>query len=237
MKPENTAVEPGKAETPKTLEKPETRERVEKPKKVINEREVKRLIEAALYASGYPLEPKTLCSITGLTSKRMVSEIARSLAETYRLKGGALEIVELEDGRFVMQLKPKYVRKIKRLTLKPLLTEGPLKTLSYIAYRQPVPQAKVIGVRGPQAYQHIARLLEMGLIEREKFGKTSLLRTTKIFADYFNLSHDLRLMRRQLEKLFEERGWRPGQEETPSIAQASQKPPGIETTPEVIPST
>jgi len=187
----------------------------ERLKKPVNEEEAMRLIEAALYASGYPLEPKTLCSITGITSKRLVSEIARKLAEAYRLRGGALEIVELEDGRFVMQLKPEYVHKVRRLTLKPLLTEGPLKTLSYIAYRQPVPQAKVIKVRGPQAYQHIARLLEMGLIEREKLGKTSLLRTTKTFADYFNLSHDLRLMRRQLEKLFEEKGWKPEEASKP----------------------
>ena len=80
-----------------------------------------------------------------------------------------------------------------------------------------MPQAKVIGVRGPQAYQHIARLLEMGLIEREKLGKTSLLRTTKTFADYFNLSRDLRLMRRQLEKLFEEKGWKPEETSKPQL--------------------
>ncbi|MHC1564504.1 MAG: SMC-Scp complex subunit ScpB, partial [Candidatus Hecatellaceae archaeon] len=117
MKPENEAAgQPEKAEAPV---------KAEKPKKVVNEREARRLIEAALYASGYPLEPKTLCSITGITSKRLVSEIARGLAESYRVKGGALEIVELEDGRFVMQLKSRYVKKIRRLTLKPLLTEGP----------------------------------------------------------------------------------------------------------------
>ncbi len=225
MKPENPAAgQPEKTGAPA---------KAEKPKKVVNEREARRLIEAALYASGYPLEPKTLCSITGITSKRLVSEIARGLAESYRVKGGALEIVELEDGRFVMQLKSRYVKKIRRLTLKPLLTEGPLKTLSYIAYRQPVPQAKVVGVRGPQAYQHIARLLEMGLVEREKLGKTSILRTTKIFADYFNLSRDLRLMRRQLEKLFEEKGWKPGEEETPPMSQAGQKLPAeVKTAPQ-----
>ena len=196
---------------------------VEVKKPPIDECEAKRLIEAALYASGYPLEPKTLCSITKITSKKVVSEIARSLAEEYQRRGGALEIVELEDGRFVMQLKPKYVSKIRRLTLKPLLTEGPLKTLSYIAYRQPVPQAKVVAVRGPQAYQHIARLLEMGLIKRERVGKTSILRTTKVFADYFGLSRELRLMKKQLEAMFKERGWKPD-EEPPPLTKVEGKP-------------
>ena len=197
----------------------------EKPKparKPVSEHEARRLIEAALYASGYPLELKTLCSITGITSKRKVAELARSLAEEYQKRRGALEIMELEDGRFVMQLKPKYVSKIRRLTLKPLLTEGPLKTLSYIAYRQPVPQAKVVAVRGPQAYQHIARLLEMGLIEREKIGKTSILRTTKVFADYFGLSRDLRLLKKQLEAMFAQMGWKPG-EEPPPLAKSSPR--------------
>ena len=107
--------------------KPEEVSKPERLRKPVNEGEAMRLIEAALYASGYPLEPKTLCSITGITSKRLVSELARKLAEAYRLKDGALEIVELEDGRFVMQLKSRYVSKVRRLTLKPLLTEGPLK--------------------------------------------------------------------------------------------------------------
>jgi len=193
--------------------------------KPVDEAEARRLIEAALYASGYPLELKTLCSITGITSKRKVSEIARSLMEEYQRRGGALEIVELEDGRFVMQLKPKYVSKIRRLTFKPLLTEGPLKTLSYIAYRQPVPQAKVIAVRGPQAYRHIAKLLDMGLIEREKLGKTSLLKTSRIFADYFGLSRDLRLMRKQLEALFQEKGWKPGEQPPPLTPSQPQGKP------------
>ena len=111
--------------------------------------------------------------------------------------------------------------RIRRLSLKPLLTEGPLKTLAYIAYRQPIPQAKVIAVRGGQAYQHISKLLEMGLIEREKLGKTCLLKTTKVFADYFSLSRDPRLMRKQLEALFAERGWNP--EEQLTQAQAKEK--------------
>ncbi|WP_309492107.1 SMC-Scp complex subunit ScpB [Candidatus Hecatella orcuttiae] len=162
----------------------------------------KRLIEAALYVAGYPLELKTLCSVAQIYSKRKVQELARSLAEEYKARNGCLEILELEDGRFVMQLKTEYVPRVRRLSIKPLLTEGPLRTLSYIAYKQPVPQAKVIDVRGPQAYEHIHRLQEMGLIGREKFGKSHLLRTTSVFSDYFGLSKELKLMKKQLEAMF-----------------------------------
>jgi len=179
----------------------------EKPTKILSPEDIetkKRLVEASLYVAGYPLELKTLCSITRIFSKRKVQAIARTLAEEYARREGALEVVELEGERFVMQLKSRLVSRVRRLSIKPLLTAGPLKTLSYIAYRQPVPQAKVVLVRGEQTYEHIGKLLEIGLISREKFGKSHLIRTTSLFADYFSLSGEPRLMRRQLEVLFSE---------------------------------
>jgi segregation and condensation protein B len=161
------------------------------------------LIEAALYVSGRPLEPKTLGSVIRIRSKTKILELARMLVEKYRQTSGALEILELEDGRFALQLRPEYVPRVRRLATRPLLTPGPLKTLSYIAYRQPVTQAQVIAIRGPQAYNHVKELEQMGLITCDKLGRTKVVRTTEYFADYFNLSHDLRLLKRQLQALFE----------------------------------
>ncbi len=92
---------------------------------------------------------------------------------------------------------------MRKLALRPLLSVGPLKTLSYIAYRQPVPQSHVIDVRGHHAYQHLRQLEDLGLINREKTGRTKVIRTTEFFADYFSLSHDLRAMKQQLKRIFE----------------------------------
>jgi segregation and condensation protein B len=114
-----------------------------------------------------------------------------------------LEILELEDERFVMQLKVGYSPQVQRLAMRPLLTVGPLKTLSYIAYRQPVPQKQVLIVRGNHVYSHLKQLEELGLINRERVGRTKVIRTTPFFADYFGFSHDLRGMKRQLKKVFE----------------------------------
>ena len=156
-------------------------------------------VEAALYAAGRPLELRTLCSILKIHSKRTVHSLARALLEEYARRELALEILELPDGRFVMQLKPEYTDHIKRLAMSPLLTPGPLKTLSYIAFRQPVAQIHVANVRGPQAYDHVRILHQMGLIELEKLGRTKIIRTTDVFADLFGLSHDLRQMKKQLQ--------------------------------------
>jgi len=162
------------------------------------------LIEAALYVAGRPLELKTLCYITRIGSKRKVQSIARMLMDEYRKRNTALEILELEDRRFVMQLKAEYSLKVRRLAVKPLLSVGPLKTLSYIAYRQPIAQKKVIEARGGHAYAHIRTLREMDLVELIKEGKTRVIKTTEYFADHFGLSRDPRLMKQQLRRIFDD---------------------------------
>jgi len=161
------------------------------------------LIEAALYVSGRPLNLKTLCSILKTRSKKVVQQLARKLVEEYASRDTALEILELKDERFVLQLKAEYTPQVRRLAVKPLLSIGPLKTLSYIAYRQPVPQKRVIEVRGSHAYKHIHQLEELGLVKTERTGRTKILRTTEYFSDYFGLSHDTRLMKKQLKGMFE----------------------------------
>jgi segregation and condensation protein B len=162
------------------------------------------LLEAGLYVAGRPLDLKTLGSVTGIRSKRKVRKLAQALVENYKNRDTALEVLELEGERFVMQLKAEYTSKVRKLATKPLLSAGPLKTLSYIAFRQPVPQVQVIDVRGHHAYGHIRQLEEMELIVREGAGRKKMLRTTQFFADFFGLSHDLRAMKRQLKSVFED---------------------------------
>lgn len=161
------------------------------------------LLEAALYVAGRPLDLKTLGSILRTRSKRRVQNLGRALINKYENRDTALEVLELEDQRFVLQLKGKYSPRVRRLAMKPLVSLGPLKTLSYIAYRQPVPQAQVIDMRGHHAYAHLQQLEEQGLIHRERAGRTRVIRTTEFFADYFGLSHDLRKMKQQLKSIFE----------------------------------
>jgi segregation and condensation protein B len=103
-----------------------------------------------------------------------------------------------------MQLKPQYTPHVRRLATRQLLTPGPMKTLSFIAYKQPVTQSYLAKVRGNLSYSHVKHLQEMGLISEEKLGRTKILRTTPNFADYFNLSQDLQTMKKQLERIFED---------------------------------
>ena len=162
------------------------------------------LLEAALYVAGRPLTLKELGSILKTRSKKKVKNLAKILMEEYAKRKSALEILELKDERYVLQLKADYTPRVRRLVNRPLLSSGPLKTLSYIAYRQPVSQKKVVEVRGHHAYGHIKLLKEMGLVAGERKGRSTVLRTTEYFADYFGLSHDTATMKRELKRVFED---------------------------------
>jgi len=162
------------------------------------------LMEAALYVAGRPLDLKTLASVVGTRSKRRVRKLAKALVDDYRNRQTAIEILELEGERFVMQLKSDYTRKVRKLATRPLLSAGPLKTLSYIAFKQPILQTQVVEVRGHHSYGHLKQLEDMELISREGVGKKRLIKTTQFFADFFGLSNDLRAMKRQLKTIFQE---------------------------------
>jgi segregation and condensation protein B len=162
------------------------------------------LLEAALYVAGRPLNLNEICSVLKTRSKKRVKKVAKKLAGEYAERHYSLEILELKDERYVLQLKTEYTPLVKRLVNRPLLSAGPLKTLSYVAYRQPVSQKRVIDVRGHHVYSHVKLLKEMGLIASERSGRSMVLRTTEYFADYFGLSQDVTAMRRELKSVFED---------------------------------
>lgn len=160
------------------------------------------LIEAALFVAGRPLDLNEICSVINSRSKKRAQQLVREIMQEYGARNNALEILELKDERYVLQLKSEFTPLVKKLVNRPLLSSGPLKTLSYIAYRQPISQKRVIEVRGQHAYGHIKMLREMDLIVPERSGRSILLRTTDYFADYFGLTQDTSAMKRDLKRIF-----------------------------------
>jgi segregation and condensation protein B len=161
------------------------------------------LTEAALYVAGHPLDLNELCSVLKTRSRAKAKRTVEKLMQEYLNRNTALEVLELKDERFVMQLKSDFTPQVKKFVNRPLLSVGPLKTLSYVAYRQPVAQKRVVDVRGHHAYGHVKVLKDMGLIASERNGRSMILRTTEYFADYFGLSQDTASMKRELKQVFE----------------------------------
>ncbi len=160
-------------------------------------------LEAALYSAGRPLTIEEIKPVIKTRSDKISKKVASALRKQYNARNRALEIIRLKDGRVSMQLKENYDDFVKQFNNKPLLKLGPLKTLSYVAFHQPVDQRQVIEARGSHVYSHLRMMENMGLIHRERTEDRSFtLTTTSFYGDYFGFSHNPERSKVQLKQVF-----------------------------------
>jgi segregation and condensation protein B len=161
------------------------------------EDEIAARIEAALYSAGRPLSLDELIKASGTNSKekthRVVNDLAKKVKSTFR----AIEIAQLEDGNYVLQLRPEYTPLVRKFAQHPLLPSGALKTLSYVAYEQPVTSKRLVQIRGSQVYSHIKVLEQLQFVEHENLGRLKVYRTTPKFQNYFGIT-DLNAVKSRL---------------------------------------
>jgi segregation and condensation protein B len=152
------------------------------------EDEIAARIEAALYSAGRPLSLDELIRASGTNSKekthRMINDLAKKANSTFR----AIEIAQLEDGKYVLQLRPEYTPLVRKFAQHPLLSSGALKTLSYVAYEQPVTSKRLVQIRGSQVYSHIKVLEQLQFVDHENLGRLKVYRTTPKFQNYFGIT-------------------------------------------------
>jgi segregation and condensation protein B len=161
------------------------------------ENEIVARIEAALYSAGRPLNVDELVRASGTNSKEKTMRIVNDLIKKTKSTFKAIEIAQLEDKTYVFQLKPEYTPLIRKFAQHPLVPSSALKTLSYIAYEQPVTSKRLVQIRGSQVYSHIKELEQLQFIEHENLGRLKVYRTTKKFQDYFGIT-DLNSMKSKL---------------------------------------
>jgi segregation and condensation protein B len=168
----------------------------------MRERDVEMLarIEAALYAAGRPLNVEELQRAAGTDSANKAVKLARELAKTINSNLHALELIELKDGSFVMQLKLRYNNVIRKFATRPFLSHATLKTLSCIAYMQPVTSKQLVEIRGSQVYGHLKLLMQAGFLSYQKLGRLKIYQTTNKFQDYFGIDGDLEKLKKSLIK-------------------------------------
>lgn len=162
-------------------------------------------LEAVLYSAGRPLTLDEIKPVLKTKSDNVSKKVLSILRKRYNARDRALEVVRLKDGRVTLQLKQKYDDFVKQFNNKPLLKLGPLKTLSYIAFHQPVDQRQVIADRGSHVYAHLRMMENMGLIHRARTDDRSFtITTTSFYGDYFGFSHNPERSKVQLKQVFRE---------------------------------
>ena len=155
-------------------------------------------LEASLYSAGRPLTIEELIRASGTESRTKTLALMTTLVKKTKSVFRALEVASLPDGSYVFQLKPEFNTVIRKYASKPLLPTATLKTLSYIAYMQPVSSKRLVEVRGSGVYMHLKLLQQLDYIEHQNVGRLKIYNTTEKFQRYFGIQGDKDLLKQKL---------------------------------------
>ena len=155
-------------------------------------------IEAALYSAGRPLRIEDIVRASGTESRTKTLDLLETIMKKTKTAFKALEITILPDGSYVMQLKPEYSSTVKRYASKPVLPNATLKTLSYIAYMQPIASKQLVETRGSGVYAHLKELRQLDYITHQNVGRLKIYTTTEKFQKYFGIKGDVEDLKSRL---------------------------------------
>ncbi|HEV2192627.1 MAG TPA: SMC-Scp complex subunit ScpB [Nitrosopumilaceae archaeon] len=166
--------------------------------KIENDDEATARLEAALYSAGRPLAIEELIRASGTESRTKTLAIMTNIVKKTKSAFKAIEVASLPDGSYVFQLKPEYNAVIRKYASKPILPTATLKTLSYIAYMQPISSKRLVEVRGSGVYLHLRFLQQLDYIEHQNVGRMKIYTTTDKFQKYFGIQGDKDLLKQKL---------------------------------------
>lgn len=166
--------------------------------KIEDDDEATARLEAALYSAGRPLTIEELIKASGTESRTKTLAIMTNVVKKTKSAFKAIEVASLPDGSYVFQLKPEYNSVIRRYASKPILPTATLKTLSYIAYMQPISSKRLVEVRGSGVYLHLRLLQQLDYIEHQNVGRMKIYTTTDKFQKYFGIQGDKDLLKQKL---------------------------------------
>ncbi|MEO9310573.1 MAG: SMC-Scp complex subunit ScpB [Nitrososphaera sp.] len=157
-------------------------------------------LEAALYSAGRPLSVEELIKASGTESRTKTLALLGTIEKKTKSAFKALEITTLPDGSYVFQLKPEFNEVVRRFASKPILAKATLKTLSYIAYMQPISSKQLVETRGSGVYSHLKELSQLDFITHQNVGRLKIYTTTSKFQKYFGISGDSDILKQILFK-------------------------------------
>lgn len=158
--------------------------------------EVKRIIEALLFAADQPITEKDLKNILGeIVEDHNVAQLVEEMSAELARVGSPVEIKYVAGG-WQLATRREFSPWIRRLyrektTLK--LSPSALETLSVIAYKQPITRSDIEEIRGVECGGVLETIMERKLIKivgrKETIGRPLLYGTTQEFLKHFGLGH------------------------------------------------
>jgi segregation and condensation protein B len=153
--------------------------------------EVKKAIEAILFAAGYPVKYEKLSEVTGLP-QRDLRGLVESMSHEYSGRGIQFLLYPDTCQLTTKEVFAPYIREALGIKRGGNLSASSLEVLAVVAYNQPVTRAYIDTVRGVDSSYAVTSLLDKGLIEAvgrlDAPGRPMLYGTTDKFLRVFGLS-------------------------------------------------
>lgn len=151
------------------------------------------VIEAVLFAAGYPIPYERLAEITD-SDIALVKESVSSLAAKYKEDSYGIQIVEYaEECQFcTKEGYENYIREALGIKQGGKLSNSSLEVLAIVAYHQPVTRSQIEHIRGVDSSYAVSNLVMKKLIEEKGRldvpGRPVLFGTTPDFLRCFGFS-------------------------------------------------
>ena len=156
--------------------------------------ELRRIIEALLFAAPEPLTMSRIKTIIPGTDTKDIMESIGELQKDYEGDARAFQIVEVANG-WQITSKPDYaiwVDKLFESRTKARLSRAAMETLAVVAYKQPVVRSTIEAIRGVNVDGVLRTLMERDLVRivgrADGPGRPLLFGTTKEFLLRFGIS-------------------------------------------------
>ena len=141
-------------------------------------------VEAALFSSAESLKISEISEKTGIPQTEVRTALM-DLRREFDERDSAIIIAKI-GSEYRMMLKPEYSGCTGTFA-KAEMAPGVMRTLSTIAYNQPVLQSELFKTRGPRTYDDVHKLVDLGFVSGKRSGQTLELTTTKKFSEHFGI--------------------------------------------------
>ncbi len=146
---------------------------------------LKRDIEAILFAAGKALEIKFIAELCNTTISIIKNQL--EVLEKEYSQNPVLMIIN-QGSTWKMTVRGQYLDMVSKIVADTELSKTVLETLSMIAYRNPGLQSDIVKARGQVTYDHVAELVELGFVIKERIGRSYILKLTEKFYEYFEVN-------------------------------------------------
>ena len=155
--------------------------------------EIKKIIEALLFASPEPLTQAKVNAVFNPETPNL-KNIIKDLNKQYNEEDHAFEIINIAGGFQLVSKKEYeiYLRRMLKKTGRISLSVASMDCLAIIAYKQPISRYEIEAIRGVDSSGVLKTLLNKSLIKikgRDSGpGRPLLYRTTDVFMEYFGIN-------------------------------------------------